>query len=108
MHYLKTHNVRAVLMHFRGCSGEPNNTPGSYHSAHTIDIQFVIETVKKRFPQAPIAAVGYSLGGNALLKYLATQTVNPLKFAVSVSPPLLLQEGAKRMNQGTPSGIQTG
>ena len=56
--------------------------------------------VKSRFPNVPIAAVGYSLGGNALLKYLATQTDNPLIFAASVSPPLLLQEGAKRMNQG--------
>ena len=100
MHYLNANNVRAVLMHFRGCSAEPNNTPGSYHSAHTTDIRFIIDTVKNRFPNSSIAAAGYSLGGNALLKYLATEPDNPLCFAVSVSPPLLLREGAMRMNQG--------
>jgi len=100
MHYLAHHNIRAVLMHFRGCSDEPNKTAGSYHSGHTQDIRFIIDTVKDRYPNAPVAAVGYSLGGNALLKYLATDQKNALSFAVSVSPPLQLIEGAKRMNRG--------
>ena len=100
MHHLSHHNVRAVLMHFRGSSTEPNRTPGSYHSGHTKDIRYVINTVKERYPDIPIAAAGYSLGGNALLKYLAESPDNPLCYAVSVSPPLVLAEGAKRMEKG--------
>lgn len=100
MHLLPQHGIRAVLMHFRGCSGEPNRTPGSYHSGHTADIAFMAKTIRDRYPDAPMAAVGYSLGGNALLKYLADNPNNPLRFAMSVSPPLALAEGAKRMNQG--------
>lgn len=92
--------MQAVLMHFRGCSGEPNQLPGSYHSGHTTDIAFVIETLRRRFPQRPIGAIGYSLGGNALLKYLGANPDNPLTMAVSVSPPLVLAEGAKRLSQG--------
>ncbi len=97
---LDNRGYRAVLMHFRGCSGEPNRKRGSYHSGHTIDISLVIDTLAKRYPDTSIAAVGYSLGGNALLKYLATSTENPLCYAVSVSPPLVLAEGARRMNRG--------
>lgn len=92
--------IPAVLMHFRGCSGEPNRTRGSYHSGHTTDIKFIIDTLAHRFSQRSLAAIGFSLGGNALLKYLATHPATPLRYSVSVSPPLVLEEGAKRMSKG--------
>jgi len=88
-------------MHFRGCSGEPNRLANSYHSGHTTDIRYLINTMAQRYPQSQLKAIGYSLGGNALLKYLAEENKNcPLTKALAVSPPLVLQEGAKRMNQG--------
>ena len=90
MHSLNEKGLRAVLMHFRGCSGEPNKTRGSYHSGDTRDISLVIDTVAKRYPGIPLAAAGFSLGGNALLKYLGTSIESALQFAVSVSPPLVL------------------
>jgi len=91
---------RSVTMNFRGCSGEPNLKIESYHSGHTKDISFVIDTIAQRYPDARLSATGYSLGGNALLKYLATSPHNPLNHALSISPPLLLAEGAKRMEAG--------
>lgn len=98
---LSEHNVQCVLMHFRGCSGEPNRKPKSYHSGQTEDIRFIAQLVKQRYPKAQIKAIGYSLGGNALLKYLAEDgNAVPLQKAIIVSPPLVLQEGAKRMNSG--------
>ena len=93
-------NTGSVLMHFRGSSGQPNLTAGSYHSGHIDDIEFVINMLSERHPGQPIVAVGYSLGANALLKYLAMRPQNPLKFAVAVSPPLVLAEGAKQLNKG--------
>jgi len=49
----------------------------------------------------PLYAVGYSLGGNALLKYLGEQgSRSVLKAAMAVSPPLVLQEGANKLNSG--------
>ena len=92
--------IRSVVMHFRGCSGEPNRTAGSYHSGHITDIEFVINEVTNRHPNDAIMAAGYSLGGNALLKYLACRPDNPLKFAVAICPPLVLAEGARRLGSG--------
>lgn len=100
MKELQGSGYRCVLMHFRGCSGEPNITAGSYHSGHTADIDYTINLVAQRYPAQKIIAVGYSLGGNALLKYLAQNRTNPLHFAMSISPPLLLAEGAQRLNTG--------
>jgi len=100
MHALNEKGMQSAFMHFRGCSGEPNRTRGSYHSGHTQDIAYTLDTIKSRYPRRALAAVGFSLGGNALLKYLGSGGENPLDFAVSVSPPLVLKEGATRMNRG--------
>jgi len=72
-HVAATSRMRAVLMHFRGCSGEPNRLARAYHSGDTGDIDFLVRTLKAREPNTPLAAIGYSLGGNALLKWLGEQ-----------------------------------
>lgn len=94
-------NFNIAFMHFRGCSGEPNRLAKSYHSGHTEDIRFFINTIKARYPNKQLQAIAYSLGANALLKYLGEEGVTcPLSGAIAVSPPLVLSEGAKRLNRG--------
>jgi predicted alpha/beta-fold hydrolase len=98
---LSANGYRAVLMHFRGCSGEPNRLPHSYHSGETRDPAFVINWLRARFPGQPLAAIGFSLGGNALLKLLAEQGGNcALSTAIAVSVPFLLNEGSDQFNRG--------
>ena len=95
------HGMRAVLMHFRGCSGEPNRLARAYHSGDTGDIDFLVRTLKAREPNTPLAAIGYSLGGNALLKWLGEQGKDaPVQCAVAVSVPFLLHESTAHMNRG--------
>ena len=92
---------RGLFVHFRGCSGEPNRLPRAYHSGDTGDLAAVIEEVNRREPATPIAAIGYSLGGNALLKWLSeTGDGNPLKAAVAVSVPFDIEQVANSINQG--------
>ncbi len=92
---------RGVLMHFRGCSGRRNRLDRSYHSGDTGDIEFLVRTLRARFPGVPLAAVGFSLGGNALLKYLGeTGDDAGLQAAAAVSVPYVLATGAARLNSG--------
>jgi predicted alpha/beta-fold hydrolase len=92
---LERAGLRAVLMHFRGCSGEPNRLPRAYHAGDTADIRHVVGLLR------PKAAVGFSLGGNALLKYLGEEGLAcNLRVAIAVSPPLVLSVGADRLRQG--------
>ncbi|MFW6200394.1 MAG: YheT family hydrolase, partial [Gemmatimonadota bacterium] len=67
---LLARGIRPVGMNFRGCSGEPNRTVRFYHSGETGDIRHVLDELHRRFPGRPMGAVGFSLGGNVLLKYL--------------------------------------
>jgi predicted alpha/beta-fold hydrolase len=62
-----------VAVNLRGCSGEPNRLLRSYHSGVTKDLQAVISHVRGQEPEAPIALVGFSLGGNIVLRYLGEQ-----------------------------------
>jgi hypothetical protein len=104
---LPQHGMRAVLMHFRGCSGEPNRRARAYHSGDTGDIDFLVRTLRAREPGTPLAAIGYSLGGNALLKWLGEQGNDaPLQCAVAVSVPFLLHESTARMNRGLSRAYQ--
>jgi len=101
MQELKEAGFNSVLMHFRGCSGKENLKPRSYHSGDTQDAYEFISSVKKRFPQAKLFAVGFSLGANMLLKLLGERENNcSLSAAVAVSAPMLLDTCSTYMNKG--------
>ncbi|OGT38713.1 MAG: alpha/beta hydrolase [Gammaproteobacteria bacterium RIFCSPHIGHO2_12_FULL_37_14] len=92
---------RGVFMHFRGCSGEPNRLPRSYHSGETGDVEQVIKILLNREPDLAIAVVGFSLGGNVLLKWLGETGINnPLKAAIAISVPFELHKAAARIQKG--------
>jgi len=98
---LPRHGLRAVLMHFRGCSGEPNRLGRAYHSGDTGDFDFLVRTLREREPGVVLGAVGYSLGGNMLLKWLGEQGDRaPLSAAVAVSVPFLLHESVRHIDRG--------
>jgi predicted alpha/beta-fold hydrolase len=91
----------SVVMHFRGCSGKENLKARSYHSGDTQDAKEFIASVKKRYPHAELFGVGYSLGANMLLKLLGEEREKtPLRAAVAVSAPMLLDLCADRMQKG--------
>ncbi|GDY26766.1 hydrolase [Agarivorans sp. Toyoura001] len=91
---------RAVVMHFRGCSGKANKLWRGYHSGEIGDATACIAHLQQQFPNAPLLALGYSLGGNMLVNYLAKTPSSPVKAAVIVSPPLHLAACSERLQQG--------
>jgi len=95
------HGWRGVLMNFRGCSGERNRLPRLYHAGETHDLEILIQALRQRHPDTPITAIGFSLGGNVLLKWLGeTSQNNPLTAAIGISIPFELHKSVVRMNQG--------
>ena len=69
---------RCTVLNFRSCARDParisrrlpNRRPRLYHSGETGDLDFVVRTLVAREPSVPLYAVGFSLGGNVLLKWL--------------------------------------
>lgn len=101
LHAIQQQGWRGVFMHFRGCSGEPNRLPRSYHSGETTDVAAVVNKIRESEPDTQLAAIGFSLGGNVLLKWLGeTGKDNPLDAAIAVSVPFELQKSVQYMMQG--------
>lgn len=91
----------SVAVNWRGCSGEPNRLARSYHSGISEDLAQVVEHLRRVRPLAPLHAVGYSLGGNVLLKYLGERGADSaLHAAVAVSVPFRLDQCADRIALG--------
>jgi len=88
-----------VSWNYRGCSGEPNLKKRFYHSGATEDLDFIINTFGKNY--SDITLVGFSLGGNLLLKYLGdgifTIPLN-VKCAVAISAPVDLYSASERLH----------
>lgn len=61
-------NWDICAINYRGCSGEINKTQRLYHSGATDDVEYLINLIEKDYEE--IGLVGFSLGGNMLLKYL--------------------------------------
>jgi len=97
---LSARGVRPIALNFRSCSGEPNRTLRSYHSGETGDLRLVVDLLRRENPGTPIGAIGYSLGGNALLCYLEESGSGGLDAAVAVSVPFDLAGSARRLESG--------
>lgn len=100
-HELFGHGLRGVGMNFRGCGGEPNRLARAYHSGDTGDLAHVIAGLRRSRPGRPIGAVGFSLGGNVLLKHLGERgDAAGIDAAAAVSVPFDLSGSAERLSSG--------
>ncbi len=98
---LKEAGYSSVALNFRGCGEKLNRRRRMYHSGETEDYKTLFSWIEKQFSNREIYAVGFSLGGNALIKSLGELGENhPVKKAAAVSPPYDLGKGSIRMNQG--------
>lgn len=90
-----------VVMHFRGCTGEPNRRERIYHSGETEDGSYFLSWLRANWGERPTAAVGYSLGGNMLACLMAKQGADcTLDAGVVVSAPLMLEQCCNHMEKG--------
>lgn len=102
--------ILPVGMNFRGCSGEPNRRARFYHSGETSDLRLVLDWLVDRYPGRRLGALGFSLGGNVLLKHLGEQAPagpTALDAAATVSVPFDLAAGASRLEEGPMGRVYT-
>jgi predicted alpha/beta-fold hydrolase len=94
---------RAVTLNFRSCSGEPNRSPRFYHAGDTGDLDDVVAALIAREPAVRIGAVGISIGGTVLLKWLGERGADVPKQmlgAVGISVPFDLAASATALDRG--------
>jgi len=92
MSALRQKNWRGVVVHFRGCGGTPNRLARSYHCGDSAEIDWILRRLRTTH-HGKLYAVGVSLGGNTLLKWLGEQqdeARNIIDKAAAISAPIAL------------------
>ncbi len=90
MKQFNSEGIDAVGLNLRGCSGEPNRLLQGYHSGHTADLDFLIDSIIRDNKYTDITLLGFSVGGNIALKYggeKADLLPAPIKRIIAFSVP---------------------
>jgi predicted alpha/beta-fold hydrolase len=98
---IQRHGRAATVMNFRSCALDErghfimNKRPRLYHSGETTDFDFFINTLKE-----PVVAIGASLGGNVLLKWLGEHPdQKKVIAAATMSVPYDLEAGSRHLEK---------
>lgn len=90
-------DIDICAMNHRSCSGEINLNTTMYHSGFIEDLHMVIEKLKIKYQK--IVLIGYSLGGNVILKYLGTYgRVDQVIAAAAISSQVDLTSSSAMLN----------
>lgn len=101
---------RVFRMDMRGCGAGESWAHKPPHAGLTQDVHAALCFINTHYKQHRLALVGFSLGGNLVLKFLgelgrgdysSTTGSVELCHAISVSPPIDLSLAADMMEQGT-------
>lgn len=97
MRFVQQRGWHGVVAHFRSCGGITSKR--MYHSGDTREIEHMLRVLRERYVQ--IYAVGVSLGGNALAKYLGEQGAAAIpRAAAVVSAPIDLNAASEALGLG--------
>ncbi len=97
-------SIRTVRFNMRGCGSGKGLARKIYHSGRSEDVFECLKVIKKEHPQSPIVLIGFSLGGNIVLKLageLGSLGHHFLHGVIAVSPPVELHSSIQMLGNST-------
>lgn len=89
-----------MRLNLRGAGPNAGRSRGFYHAGRTDDLERVIGALDGRLASHGVVPVGFSLGGNAVLKYVAERgALAPVLAAASISAPIDLEAAQRRISE---------
>ena len=85
-----------IAINYRGCSGEMNKKARAYHSGATDDLREALNQCIKTYKNVHL--IGFSLGGNLVLKYAGEkpdEVLPNIKSVAAISVPCDLSQAAR-------------
>jgi len=96
---LRAAGYDVLAWNMRGCGTERNRLKTWYHSGQSDDLRHVLKRAREAH-KGPTVLIGFSIGGNILLKYLGEEgsaVPSHIKAAVAVSVPMDLASSADEL-----------
>ncbi len=89
-----------LRLNLRGAGPSQRSCRREYHAGRSEDFRATLRHLPPDVTAGGIVAIGYSLGGNMLLKHLGEEGAgSPLRAAVSISAPIDLKSAQQRIMQ---------
>ena len=91
-----------IRMNMRSCGGTDELSPTIYHSGRSEDVAAVVNALRRYHAVRSIALLGYSMGGNLVLKYAGEVAANPppeLHAVVGISPLMDLAVSSSALHE---------
>ena len=107
---IKKRGWDSVAVNMRMCSGVPNRLKQTYHSGKTEDLECVVDDLRQTEKREALYLVGFSIGGNIVLKWLGEKGSNvprEIKKAAAVSVPYDLTASVQLMDGGFNRSVYT-
>jgi len=100
---LRSLGARAFRMDLRGCGAGFSLARQPLHAGRSEDVAAVLAELQRRCPGLPIHVVGFSMGGNIVLKLageLGEQAPANLASVMAVAPPIELAACCQNLQRG--------
>lgn len=97
-------NVRSFRLDQRGCGASAATARGPGHAGRSGDVAAAIAQIASLTEHSPLALIGFSLGGNLVLKLLGEWSDQPaptVDRAFAVAPPIDLKACAHNLERGS-------
>ncbi len=99
---LLSHRLRVVCMDLRGAGRGAGLSRRTYHGGCSDDVRAALAEIHHHAPASPLVAIGFSLGGNILLKLAGEAAAAPvpnLQRVAVVAPPIELDRCCALLEQ---------
>lgn len=92
----------ALCLNLRGCGGGLPHKAQTYHSGKTEDLATVVQYLEERMNYKQIGLIGFSLGGNLMLKYageMERKLPTFIKFIAGIAVPYDLKAAVRELDK---------
>lgn len=96
--------IRTVRVNLRGCGSGRGHAMKMYHAEASEDVWEAIKEIKRDAPHSPLTVLGYSLGGNIVLKMggeRGKEAKGFIKKIISINPPIHVQSTIEHLSKNS-------
>ena len=101
---LHKRGIRTVRVNLRGCGSGRGHAKKMYHAESSEDVWEALQEIKRIAPHSPLTVIGYSLGGNVVLKMGGEQGEKGkevIEKIISINPPIHVQSTIEHLSKNT-------
>lgn len=94
--------IRTIRMNLRGCGSGRGRAKKMYHVDSSQDVWHGLKKIKNEMPDSPLIVVGFSLGGNILLKMAGDwgkEVGYLVDKVIALNPPIDLKKSAEQLSK---------